>query len=243
MGLSKLKPALVAAGIVLATATGAAADSLSATVTGTSDYVFRGISQTGNDPALQGSLDYAADNGVYVGAWASTIDFGAPGEPDAEVDLYAGYAFDVNDLGVDVSAVYYWYPEGPSDYDYLEFILALSHDINDATWSGQIAVSPDYFGNTGFSYYLSTGLSVPLCEWLSLDGNVGYQSVEDIDDITGSGFPYWDWNVGLVATFEQFTFDLRYVDTNLSDAQCAGLCDAKVVASISFGIDIFSDEE
>ncbi|MEJ2521643.1 MAG: TorF family putative porin, partial [Gammaproteobacteria bacterium] len=53
----------------------AAAAGVSATVTATTDYVFRGITQSAEDPALQGSLDYEADSGFYVGAWASNVDF------------------------------------------------------------------------------------------------------------------------------------------------------------------------
>ena len=55
------------------------------TVTVASDYMFNGVSQTGNDPALQASLDYAANQGIYLGAWTSNVDFG--GETEQELDL------------------------------------------------------------------------------------------------------------------------------------------------------------
>jgi len=206
----------------------------SATITGTSDYRFRGISQTNNDPAVQGSIDWASDSGFYLGAWGSNIDFAE----DIEVDLYGGYAFETEGgLGVDVSAVYYAYPGDDTDpeIDYWEFFLKLSHTFNTVTWSGQLAFSPNFFGETGTGIYAGTGLSVPINDWLSADANIGWQSVEDIDDVAGSGFPYVDWNVGLTATWENFSFDVRYIDVNLSEAQCgADICDATVVATISY---------
>ena len=64
---------------------------LSGTVTAVSDYNLRGITQTADDPALQGSIDWAADSGLYLGAWASNIDFGNSFDADIEVDLYAGF--------------------------------------------------------------------------------------------------------------------------------------------------------
>ena len=68
---------------------------LTGTVTAVSDYDFRGISLSAKDPALQGSIDWAAANGFYVGAWASNIDYGPGVDGDIEVDLYAGFAGEV----------------------------------------------------------------------------------------------------------------------------------------------------
>jgi|TARA_R110002050_G_scaffold124942_2_gene244312 uncharacterized protein (TIGR02001 family) len=66
------------------------AGELSTTVNATSDYTFNGVSQTDNSPALQASLDYAADDGWYVGAWASNVDFGGGDDTWLELDFYAG---------------------------------------------------------------------------------------------------------------------------------------------------------
>ncbi|HIF10783.1 MAG TPA: hypothetical protein EYQ81_13755, partial [Sneathiellales bacterium] len=67
------------------------AHSFSATVTGTNDYVFRGITQTQEEFAIQGSMDYSHSSGVYVGAWASNIDFSSPGA-SSELDIYGGFS-------------------------------------------------------------------------------------------------------------------------------------------------------
>ncbi|WP_017171143.1 TorF family putative porin, partial [Xanthomonas phaseoli] len=56
----------------------------------TSDYLFRGISQTNEEPAFQAGLTYKTPFGLYLGTWTSNVDFGA-GDPDWEVDGFVGY--------------------------------------------------------------------------------------------------------------------------------------------------------
>ena len=68
----------------------ASADGFSSTVTGVSDYDFRGVSLSATDPALQASVDFAADSGFYAGAWVSNIDYGSAIDGDIELDLYGG---------------------------------------------------------------------------------------------------------------------------------------------------------
>lgn len=79
----------------------------------TSDYRYRGVSQSRLRPALQGGVDYALPAGWYVGAWASTIRWieDAGGDANAEVDLYGGYKTRLGaDTTVDVGLLAYRYP-------------------------------------------------------------------------------------------------------------------------------------
>jgi uncharacterized protein (TIGR02001 family) len=85
----KLTQVLAAAALTLS-ALAAQAD-VTGTVTVVSDYDFRGITQTSQDPALQGSIDYSHDSGFYVGAWGSNVDFGDCCDENVEVDIYAGF--------------------------------------------------------------------------------------------------------------------------------------------------------
>src|SRR5512133_1490261 len=61
----------------------------------TSDYRFRGISQTSFDPALQAGVDFAHKSGFYLGAWGSNIswikDYVGASDGSLEIDLYGGY--------------------------------------------------------------------------------------------------------------------------------------------------------
>lgn len=88
------------------------ADGVAFNVGATTDYRYRGISQSRLKPAVQGGLDFTA-GGFYVGAWASTIKWikDAGGDAKVEVDLYGGYKGElVKDLGYDVGVLTYYYP-------------------------------------------------------------------------------------------------------------------------------------
>ncbi len=76
-----------------------------------SSYRFRGIDQTFGDPAIQGGIDYSHSSGIYLGNWNSNVSSGA-GFPDGniEMDFYGGYKTTLGDFGIDVGAIYYYYP-------------------------------------------------------------------------------------------------------------------------------------
>jgi uncharacterized protein (TIGR02001 family) len=97
----------------------------SANLAATSNYVARGVTQTQDEPALQGEVKYSADNGLYGGVWASNAKFN--GQGDTELDLSIGYAQESKDaLGYDVGIVKYVYPEHSSP-DYSEAYGKLSY--------------------------------------------------------------------------------------------------------------------
>jgi uncharacterized protein (TIGR02001 family) len=114
--------------ILFALPTSVIAGELSTTVNATSDYTFNGISQTDNDPALQASLDYAANDAWYVGAWASNVDFGRADDTWLELDVYAGKYVELTDrVSVDAGIAYYTYPgdNASDEYDYPEIYTNL----------------------------------------------------------------------------------------------------------------------
>ena len=79
-----------------------------------SDYVFRGVSQTEENPQLSDGWDYC--NGIfYAGGWASNVDFGDG--TDAEIDLYAGVKPTWGDVTFDFGAIYYGYVNAPGGAD------------------------------------------------------------------------------------------------------------------------------
>ncbi len=81
-----------------------------------SEYIFRGISQTGGKPAVQGGFDWAHSSGFYAGTWASNVswleDFGLYSRSSLEWDFYGGYKanFGDTDFFWDVGTIYYYYP-------------------------------------------------------------------------------------------------------------------------------------
>jgi uncharacterized protein (TIGR02001 family) len=143
----------------------------SANIGVTSNYIWRGITQTQDDPAVQGGLDYAADNGLYVGTWASNSKFAD--KSGTELDLYGGYKKELKGgLAYDIGAIKYSYPDDNS----VEFSEAYakasmkgvaaeldytidSNDTANAVQKGDIYYSLGYTGELpkGFTYGAKVG--------------------------------------------------------------------------------------
>jgi uncharacterized protein (TIGR02001 family) len=91
-----------------------ATEGLSANVAATNNYLWRGLEQTGGDAAISGGIDYAIDSGFYTGTWVSNAWGGT------ELDLYGGFAADINDsMSYDVGFIYFAYPDA-DDADFSE---------------------------------------------------------------------------------------------------------------------------
>jgi uncharacterized protein (TIGR02001 family) len=104
--MNKSMKSLVAASVLAAVmGSGAAMAGASANVGATSNYVWRGITQSADDAAVSGGLDYSHDSGVYVGTWTSSTAWGSP-----EIDLYGGFAKTFGAVGLDVGLTRYYYP-------------------------------------------------------------------------------------------------------------------------------------
>lgn len=186
---------------------------ISSTWTLTSDYDWRGLTQTQEDPALQASIDWADDSGWYIGAWASNVDFG-PGDPSYEVDLYTGFSGgDEDGLGWDVGFQYYAYPE-ESDFNFPEIYGGLSYGM----FSGKLWYSNDFGGTDESSFYLQGDAAVPLPANFTLDLHVGYSDGDGIEAAYGVS-NYFDYSVGASYSIEKFDLSLKYVDTDIDDAE------------------------
>ncbi|WP_028111867.1 TorF family putative porin [Ferrimonas kyonanensis] len=144
----KLKNGLLITASMLALAAPVSAN-FSSTVTLASDYTFNGVSQTQNDPALQASLDYAADSGWYLGSWASNVDFGGSDDTNIEWDFYAGNYWQLSDrFGLDAGIAYYTYhgDDASSDYAYPEAYAKFGYSSSVGSTELNFWYSWDYFG-------------------------------------------------------------------------------------------------
>jgi uncharacterized protein (TIGR02001 family) len=114
---------------------------VSANVAFASDYIWRGMTQTGSDPALSGGFDFESESGFYAGIWGSNVSFSEGA--GSELDTYFGYGFSLGEVGVDISYVDFGYP-GDSGLDFQEIGVALSYgDFGVGYYSGQDG-APDY---------------------------------------------------------------------------------------------------
>ena len=194
----------------------------------TSDYVFRGVSQSLEDPAVQAGVDYNSESGFYVGSWASSVDFsdGAGFDDGASIewDLYLGYGGDITEtVSWDVSYIYYLYP-GTSqgvDLEYGELIVQLGFGEH---LSGLIGYSNDVFASDESGTYVGLSSEWALGEHYNLAGTVGHYDLDDDD--------YTHWSLGVSRAFETFAFDLSYHDTNAEDL-FGDIADSRIVFTVS----------
>jgi len=223
-----LNKTILSAAMTTALITGAVAVQAETEISGnvalTSDYKFRGISQSNEDIAIQGGFDIAFDNGIYVGVWGSSVDFDTNDfgfDGSLELDPYVGWAGDVTDnVGVDVGYMYYSYPgdEGP-DGDYQEFYLKVN------LWDGTLGAiySDDYYGGTGDFYYLFGDYSFGLGDTFSLDLHVGYNDLEKNGGFLATDTDsYIDYSAGISASWLAVDWSLAYVGTDLSKRDVFG---------------------
>jgi uncharacterized protein (TIGR02001 family) len=199
---------------------------VSVTATAVSDYRFRGVSESGRDPALQGSVD-ATYHGFYAGAWASSIARTA--DTNVELDLYAGYGGEAGPFAYEIGAIAYLYPAGDGSADVYEGTGSLSYTFGPATGRFRINYAPDQENLAGDNLYLSVDarVGVPTTPF-TLFAQFGRER----GSFYGSKL---DWSLGAEFTRGPFTASLAYVDTDL-DGVTSGFgrdVHAGVVASAS----------
>lgn len=194
----------------------------------TSDYLFRGVSQTNQEPALQAGVEFAADSGFYVGIWGSNInwlsDLSAAGSPlssSVELDGYAGYRGKFTDaVGYDVGALYYYYPgdypAGFNSPNTAELYVAASAAFSDTTSLGakySYAVT-DLFGyaDSDGSGYLEVNFNWTFVPSWTLNVHGGKQWIEG-----NEAFEYADWKLGVSKAFDHgFSVAAAVSDTDAS---------------------------
>ncbi len=216
------------------------------TVTGNiglfSQYIFRGLTQTNREPALQGGLDYAHASGLYLGTWGSNIAWLRDGGAyraggSLELDVYGGYKMALGDFGLDVGTLYYWYPgdvttpafgaPGNPKADTWEVYGAASWKWLSAKYSYSIMNKTFAVLDSRGTWYLDLTASVPLGDFAkSLDGitliaHWGKQKYDGRDPRNAGGasnnslFGYQDWKLGASYALPQnFIVGAYYTSTS-----------------------------
>lgn len=223
---------------------------VSGSTTIASDYRFRGVSQTDRGMTLQGGVTVAHDSGAYVSMWGSNLaGWGTFGGANLELDLIGGYKASLGGgATVDVGAVWYMYPGGADETDFVEPYAKLSGTTGPATLTVGIAYAPKqqalgrwYFagadaaagvyndpGAKDDNLYLWGDAAVgiagsPLTAKAHIghsEGNSGLGPNATSVSPTGS---YWDWSLGVDASWRGLTLGVAYVDTDISAREAAYL--------------------
>jgi len=201
---------------------GSAAAEFSANIGATSNYVWRGATQTDDGAAVSGGIDYAHDSGFYVGTWASNVDFGSGGE--VEWDLYGGYAGEVSDFSYDVGVFYYAYPDS-SNANFAELGLSVGYKMLSAginyTFTSEVdddKGSADAFVEGDLYYY--AGVSFEVAPTWTIGGTIGYYDFDNDGDYDNDAmgdvdlsYTHYQLDVGKSAgDFGDFTFSVSKAD-------------------------------
>jgi uncharacterized protein (TIGR02001 family) len=207
-----------------------------------SDYRFRGISRSDEDPALQAGIDIRHQSGLYIGARGTTLHGNDPfrlrdpafrDQGDVQMDLYAGYGRSLGGgFDLDAGLMYYAFAGGRGATDYAEPYASLSYLIGPVQMTGGVKYAPSQAG-TGHQdmvyLYGQLDISIPFRPW-SFSAQAGRQD-------WGVYGNYWNWSLGAryhlrVAGLPGAELGLRYVDTNLPSLHGQ---DGGVVATLELG--------
>jgi uncharacterized protein (TIGR02001 family) len=187
---------------------------MSATVTGSNMYLWRGVNLTESGAAISGSLDYSNANGLYAGVWTTTETDGH------ETDLYVGFAGDVSGIGYDISFWEYLYPEegtdqGLGDTDASELVLGLS------------------YADFGFGYYMATDSDADDDSYITLSYGMGPVDITyGFWSLENPGNEYSHITVGYAAT-DELSFGVSVASNDVDDS-AAGAVETDPLFTVTY---------
>ncbi len=204
-----------------------------------SQYIFRGLTQTNKDPALQGGFDYSHKSGFYAGTWMSNISWltDSPGvtgykSSSLEMDFYGGYKGTITgDLGFDVGVLQYYYPgthdgvvtaAGSVKADTLEVYGALSWKWLSAKYSHSTGNKTFGVNNSRGTYYVDLSANYPVTDKVSLTAHYGIQKFDGSNAgvSNDSQASYKDWKLGASYTLpKDFTIGGYFTGTDMTATQ------------------------
>ena len=223
---SALSAAVLAAALAPSLAS-AQSSALTGNFTLTSDYRFRGISQSYMLPAVQGGIDWAHPSGFYLGNWNSSVSGNQfPNGASLEMDFYGGYKFALSrDVTLDVGGIYYYYPgayysgfSGKPKYDNFEVYVGAAM----GPFSAKLFIAvTDFFGLDGTtggrggssgSYYIDLNYSTEIAPKLTLGAHLGYQNVRNYT--SNPDFSYFDYKLGVTYDWSGWLLGAAIVGTD-----------------------------
>jgi len=231
-------PAFAQSAAPAAEAAPASPHTLTANIGLFTSYRFRGIDQTFGRPALQGGVDYSHESGFYVGNWNSNVNSGA-GYPSGnlEMDFYGGWKKTWGDWGIDVGAIYYYYPgtDAPAGapitnakttrvntgrVNNKEVYIGGSWKFVSLKYSRAI---DDYFSvpHTTGSSYLDLSANYDLGDGWGINGHVGHLYFKHYSNGVANG-NYTDWKVGVTKDISGWVIGASYIATNANGSCSKG---------------------
>lgn len=186
-------------------------DNFSGSMTLTSNYVFRGLTQTMNLPAVQGSLYYTFPIGIYLNAWASNVKFNDDSGASIEIDTIAGYKNTIGEnFSYDLSIDQYNYP-GARQINYAEFIALFNYWFFQASY----AYSGNYAGTHTTSQYINGGINYTIPNEHFIIEDVTITALIGRSTFNKNVSPdYTDYSIAVAKKFKNYTLSLGWTGTN-----------------------------
>lgn len=197
-------------------------------VTFTTEYILRGVSQSDDEPAVQGNIDFVR-GGFYAGIWGSSIEIGdlAGSASPVELDFYLGYVWELDSgWSLELGAIHYEYPR--DDFlDYEEGYAGVGYKV----FNLKYYYSDDFLGLGGAGHYLDGTVEVPFGDsGFAVAVHAGLNRFDDEVPIED----YTDYRGGISYTWQNLTVDVSYTDTD--ENQFGDLDDDRVVGSLSLSL-------
>jgi uncharacterized protein (TIGR02001 family) len=213
---------------------------VSGSATLTSDYRFRGVSQSDEGMAVQGGFTISHESGFYAGAWGSNLSgWGTFGGANMELDLLAGFKLPVGEGTLDTGLVWYMYPSGADTTDFAELYAKLSGSVGSLGLTAGVAYAPSQEalgnafpvgrpanpGDKEDNLYLSGDATYSIADApVTLKAHIGYSDGNPGLGPNGTSIAptgtYLDWLLGVdIVPLSGLTLSVAYIDTDISEAE------------------------
>lgn len=228
---------LAAAGVLVAAAGSVQAQSLTANAAVSNNYIWRGLTQSINEGAISGGIDYAADSGFYVGTWASNVSYAAGDDFSYEHDVYAGFSGEAGGLAYDVGFLYYNYDDA-AEFDFSEIYGSIG--IGGFTFGAYVLFDTEANEGPGQDFgfgeatYIYADYVMEIRDGLELGFHVGRHEGDFNEAFNGVPGDYIDYNISL----SKDGFSFMITDTDLDDyAPGDGLDNDEIKFVVGYSMD------
>ncbi len=250
--MKTLKKAILAtaATAVVGTSMPAMADlaNVEANVGVTSNYLWRGVTQSSNSASVSGGLDWSNDSGIYVGGWVGSLGDDDSGFNGAETDIYFGWSGDVADgVALDVGYIYYLYSE-QDDADFSEIYASVAagpvevgvaytvdSQVDETDEAAEAFIEGDLYVYASASTEVAEGYTAGITIGSYMFDDDGEDVFDDMDMLIGEAeYDYTHYAVSLTKSTEdmgEFTFTINATDADEDDISAIASDKTNVVVS------------
>ena len=232
------KKALIAVALTTAGLTAAAPSyaEITANASVTSNYIWRGLTQTTNDAAVQGGIDYANESGFYAGTWVSNVNYGADDVYSYEHDLYFGFSGESGDISYDVGYLYYNY-DAEAEFDFAEVYGSVGFGGLSVTLSLLAHTEADEGEGRDYGFgqasYISVDYGFPVLNGAEVGIHAGYYQGDFAEDFNGVPDGYVDCGVSL----SKDGFSFAITGTDLDDSGADAYDNDSIKFTVGYAVD------